>query len=95
MSLSASKLMVVVERGLDRVELSYLYYRAKPNLYALLGWSIDASRYNCFVSLGCDEQYGRKHDISNHLILATQDTGWIELYPLGTVNSDVGRRDCR
>jgi len=59
-----------------------------------VGLSIDAFRYNGFVSFGRDEQYGRKHDISNHLVLAAQDTGWVELYPLGTVNSDVGRPDC-
>jgi hypothetical protein len=47
-----------------------------------------------FVSFGRDEEYGHKHGISNHLILAAQDTGWVELYPLGTVNSDVGRPDC-
>jgi hypothetical protein len=60
----------------------------------LVGLSIDASQCNVFVSFGRDEQYGRKHDISNHLVLAAQDTGWVELFPLGTVNSDVDHPDC-
>jgi hypothetical protein len=38
--------------------------------------------------------HGLSGVISNHLVLAAQDTGWVELYPLGTVNSDVGRPDC-
>jgi hypothetical protein len=54
----------------------------------LVGLSIDAFQCNVFVSFGRDEQYGRK------LVLAAQDTGWVESYPLGTVNSDVGRPDC-
>jgi hypothetical protein len=46
------------------------------------------------VSFGRDEQYGSKHDVSNHLVLAAPATGWVELCSLGTVNSDVGRLDC-
>ncbi|KNB19489.1 hypothetical protein FOXG_16754 [Fusarium oxysporum f. sp. lycopersici 4287] len=55
----------------------------------LVGLSIDAFQCNVFVSFGRGEQYGRKYDISNHLALAAQDTGWVELYLLGTVNSDL------
>jgi hypothetical protein len=60
----------------------------------LVGLSTDAFQCSGFVSFGRNEQYGRKHDISNHLVLAAQDTGWVELFPLGTVNSDVDHPDC-
>jgi hypothetical protein len=44
----------------------------------LLGLSIDAFQRNAFESFGRDGQYGRKHDISNRLILVAQDTEWLE-----------------
>ena len=60
----------------------------------LLGLSIDAFQRNAFVSFGRDGQYGRKHDISNRLVLVAQDTEWVELSPLGTASNDVVRPDC-
>jgi hypothetical protein len=60
----------------------------------LVGLSTYSFHCNVFVSFGRDEQYGSKHDVSNHLVLAAQATGWVELYLLGTVDSDVGRPDC-
>jgi hypothetical protein len=59
----------------------------------LLGLSIDAFQRNAFASFGRDGQYGRKHDISNRLVLVVQETEWVQSYPLGTVN-DVDHADC-
>jgi hypothetical protein len=59
----------------------------------LLGSSIDAHQHNAFGSSEYDGQCGRTHDISNRLVLVAQDTEWVQLYPLGTVNHAV-RPDC-
>jgi hypothetical protein len=60
----------------------------------LMGLFNGAFHCSGFVSFGRGEEYSHKHGISNHLVLAAQGTGWVELYPLGTVNGDVGRPDC-
>lgn len=61
----------------------------------LVGLSIDAFQRNVFISFERDGQYGRKHDVSNRLILVVQDMEWVKLYPLGTVNNNVVRPDYR
>jgi hypothetical protein len=59
----------------------------------LLDLSIDAFQRNAFASFRCDAEYGRKHGISNRLVLVAQGKGWFQSYALGTANHVI-RPDC-